>query len=325
MSPEAHAATLLELEDLRVRFASEGAQAPAVDGLSLAIRAGEVLALVGESGCGKTATALAIMGLLPHSASVSGVLSWEGAPLEPTRLRGRQIAMIFQEPATALNPVLSVLTQVSEPLRVHRRMGRAEARGATTELLAQAGLPQPEELLRAYPHQLSGGQRQRVMIAMALACQPRLLLADEPTTALDASVRAGILDTLDRLRRELGLAILLVSHDLGVVERIAQRVAVTYAGRIVEQAPAQAIFEAPTHPYTRALLACRPDPFSDDLPAAPIQGQPPSLTDRPAGCAFHPRCTQARPACAGAVPALAPLPGRSDHQLACPVVLGDQP
>jgi oligopeptide/dipeptide ABC transporter ATP-binding protein len=317
MSDETPAGTLLELEGLRVRFATPTGPALAVDGLDLRIRAGEVLALVGESGCGKTATALAIMDLLPANASVDGALRWEGEPMDPTKLRGRQIAMIFQEPATALNPVLSVLTQVAEPLRVHRRMGRTEARAEVLRLLAQAGLPEPEDLLGAYPHQLSGGQRQRVMIAMALACQPRLLLADEPTTALDASVRAGILDTLARLRRELGLAILLVSHDLGVVRRLADRAAVIYAGRIVESAPCEQLFEALGHPYTRALLACTPDPFSDAPPAEPIPGQPPDARARPPGCAFHPRCPEAEPRCAQRSPALAEVPGQSGQRVAC--------
>ncbi len=324
MSPETQGPPLLEIVDLRVHYTTSQGEAAAVDGLSLRVRTGEVLALVGESGCGKTATALAIMGLLPGNARIDGTLRWEGEPMDPDRLRGRQIAMIFQEPATALNPVLSVLTQVREPLRVHRRMGRAAARVEALRLLALAGLPRPDELLGAYPHQLSGGQRQRVMIAMALACQPRLLLADEPTTALDASVRAGILDTLAALRRDLGLAILLVSHDLGVVRRLADRVAVIHAGRIVESAPCDQLLEAPAHPYTRALLACTPDPFSDQPPAPPIQGQPPSPQDRPPGCAFHPRCPAAEPRCAQQVPVLEPVREQPSHQAACPLH-GDAP
>ncbi len=323
MSPTTHRQPLLEIEDLTVQFATADGPARAVDGLSLSIKPGEALALVGESGCGKTATALAIMDLLPAHATVSGTLRWDGAALDPRRQRGQGLAMIFQEPATALNPVLSVQTQVAEPLKVHRRLGRLAARQEVLRLLDLAGLPQPETLLGAFPHQLSGGQRQRVMIAMALACQPRLLLADEPTTALDASVRAGILDTLARLQRELGLAILLVSHDLGVVQRIADRVAVIYAGRIVELAPCQRLLEAPVHPYTRALLACLPDPFSDTPPAEPIPGQPPRATARPTGCAFHPRCPMAEPACLRLEPALEPM-ARAPHRLvACPLVHGE--
>ncbi len=317
-------APLLTLDDLRVTFPGPRGEAAAVDGLSLHIDTGQVLALVGESGCGKTATALAIMGLLPTTATVSGRVLWEGRPLDAAGQRGRDLAMIFQEPATALNPVLSVRAQVAEPLVVHRGLKGETARAEVIRLLSLAGLPQPEDLLGAYPHQLSGGQRQRVMLAMALACQPRLLLADEPTTALDASVRAGILDTLDCLRRDLGLAILLVSHDLGVVERIADMVAVIYAGRIVEEAPRERLFEAPVHPYTRALLACRPDPFSDVPPADAIPGQPPAISDRPEGCAFHPRCTRAVEACSRELPPLMPNDALQ-HHAACPVAVGGQP
>ena len=325
MSQQTSRAPLLQLEELTVEFTTRLGPARAVDGICLAIHPGEVLALVGESGCGKTATALAIMDLLPGNAHVGGRLRWEGSPLHAAQQRGRGLAMIFQEPATALNPVLSVQTQVAEPIKVHQGLGRHAARQEVLRLLGLAGLPQPETLLGAYPHQLSGGQRQRVMIAMALACHPRLLLADEPTTALDASVRAGILDTLARLQRELGLAILLVSHDLGVVHRIADRVAVIYAGRIVESATCELLLEAPAHPYTRALLACLPDPFSDTPPGEPISGQPPQAIDRPQGCAFHPRCPRAEAGCRRAVPALEPLARQPDQRVACPLTHGAAP
>jgi len=308
---------LLVLEDLTVRFPVDGGWGAAVDGLSLGIGAGEVLALVGESGCGKTATALAVMGLLPPEARVGGRMSWRGAALNPAARRGRELAMVFQEPATALNPVLKVSTQVAEPLRAHRGLRGDALHTEVLRMVELAGLPDGRALLHAYPHQLSGGQRQRVMLAMALACGPELLLADEPTTALDASLRAGLLETMEGLRRELGLSILLVSHDLGVVEHIAQRVAVVYAGRIVEQGSRERIFAAPSHPYTRALLACRVDPYGPPPNDEPIPGQPPSIGDRPGGCAFHPRCPLATPACGRQRPELIDLD--RDHRVACPI------
>jgi len=325
MSPASTAPPLLALEGLTVAFPTPGGLAPAVVDMDLVVHPGEVLALVGESGCGKTATALAVMDLLPPQARVSGAVLWKGQPLMATRQRGRDLSMVFQEPATALNPVLSVQTQVAEPLAVHRGLRGRTARTEVLRLLTLAGLPSAEDLLRAYPHQLSGGQRQRVMLAMALACEPELLLADEPTTALDASVRAGILDTLEELGDRLGLAILLVSHDLGVVERIAHRVAVIYAGRIVELAPREALFSRPTHPYTKALLACRPDPYSDAAPADPIPGQPPDIGQRPPGCAFHPRCPRAQASCSAVVPTLQPQAGAPQHAVACPHTKGSQP
>ncbi len=315
------ASPLLELQGLEVRFPLGAGQAAAVTGLDLHVEAGEVVALVGESGCGKSATALAIMGLLPPGATIAGRILWRGEPLVPEARRGRELAMVFQEPATALNPVARVRTQIAEPLRAHRRLRGAALREELRRCLVLAGLEPGDGMLEAYPHQLSGGQRQRVMLAMALACRPRLLLADEPTTALDASLKGGLLQTLDRLRRELGLAILLVSHDFGVVERIAQRIAVIYAGRIVEQAPGEAILSSARHPYTQSLLACRLDPFEPGPPRAPIQGQPPSLGQRPPGCAFHPRCPLAQPRCAREVPAPTPLAPGAQHRVACPVVL----
>jgi oligopeptide/dipeptide ABC transporter ATP-binding protein len=314
-------APLLRVEGLRVSFPCTGGLASAVDGIDLRVEAGEVLALVGESGCGKTATALAVMGLLPPEAREGGRLLWQGEPLDAEALRGRGLAMVFQEPAAALNPVLKVQTLIAEPLRVHRGLRGGPLRAELLRLLALAGLAEGAELLHAYPHQLSGGQRQRVLLAMALACEPRLLLADEPTTALDASHRAGLLDTLDQLRQRLDLAILLVSHDLGAVERIAQRVAVIYAGRIVELAPRQALFHDPVHPYTRALLACRLDRSDSTVQVAPIAGEPPALGRRPTGCAFHPRCPLARPSCRDERPALSPRSTDAKHRVACPVAL----
>ncbi len=289
--------------------------------LHLDIHTGEVLALVGESGAGKTATALAIMDLLPSNATVQGRILLDGQDLRtlpPRRrhaVRGRDIAMVFQEPATALNPVLRVRTQLAEPLRVHRRLRGAALQAEVRRLLALVGLAQGGSLEDAYPHQISGGQQQRVMLAMALTCQPRLLLADEPTTALDVTVQATLLDKLGALRSQLGLAILLVSHDLGVVASLADRVAVLYAGRIVELAPVAQLFDDPLHPYTRGLLASVPDPFDASSPPRPIPGQPPRASAFPEGCAFHPRCPLVRSRCRQQVPEL--TTARPSHEHAC--------
>jgi len=314
---------LLQLDGLQVSFRTAGGPLVAVRDLSLRIDPGSILALVGESGSGKTVTALAVMDLLPSHASVEGAVLYQGRDLralpeaERNALRGRQVAMVFQEPTSALNPVLRVAAQVAEPLRVHLGLSRSAARQESLRLLTLAGLPDPASVADAYPHQLSGGQCQRVLLAMALACSPRLLLADEPTTALDVTVQAGILERLARLRDELGLAILLVSHDLAVVSSLADRVAVMYAGSLVEQAPVERLFREPAHPYTRGLLACLPDPFRPGSPPVPIPGQPPDPLEPVAGCAFHPRCAQAFARCREERPAMEPVPGSDEHQAAC--------
>ena len=293
---------LLEISGLVVTFPRpDGTAVPVVRGLSLAVGRGEFVGLVGESGCGKSMAALAVLGLVPPPGRIAGgSIRLEGRELvgcsepELRAIRGRRVGLVFQEPAAALNPVLTVGHQVVEAIRAHRRTSTADARRRAVELLARLALPEPERRLRDYPHQLSGGQRQRVLLAIALAAGPDLLIADEPTTALDVTVQAQVLELLAELRRELGLAVLLITHDLAVVAGSCDRVAVAYAGRVVEEGSVAELFGAPLHPYTRGLLASvprlgRPAPRGA-LPSIP--GQVPSPADLPAGCAFHPRCAE---------------------------------
>jgi len=294
---------------------------PVVEDLSLTIAPGEMLGLVGESGCGKSVTALAIMRLLatPPMHIRKGAVRFGGRELlglsepEMEGLRGDDIAMIFQEPMTSLNPVFTVGDQIAEALRLHRGMGAKAAMAEAANLLTLVGIPAAGEAVTRYPHQLSGGQRQRVMIAMALACEPELLIADEPTTALDVTVQAQILDLLDELRRNRGMAVLLITHDLGVVSQYCDRVAVMYGGRIVEVAPSVELFAHPRHRYSAALLATIPaaNPPGTELPA--IAGSVPPPGHRPPGCAFAPRCTAAIARCASEMPALA----GGTHQFRC--------
>jgi peptide/nickel transport system ATP-binding protein len=298
---------VLEVSNLRVRFG----QTAAVRGVSLRIQRGETHCLVGESGCGKSVTALAVMGLLARGAErQADVLRFHDHDLSRlnergmSRLRGDKLAMIFQEPMTSLNPAYTIGSQMTEVLARHRQIDRRAARERAAELLGRVGITAPGLRLGQYPHQLSGGLRQRVMIATALLCDPELLIADEPTTALDVTVQAQILRLLQRLQRELGLALLLITHDLGIVARVAQRVSVMYAGQVVESAPVEALFAAPTHPYTRGLLACIPVPGTSrrDLPLGSIPGTVPRIAPGFVGCGFRDRCAQAAEVCAGAVP-----------------------
>ncbi len=314
---------LLELKNLTVEFPSPSGPVAAVREISLSLAAGETLALVGESGSGKSVTSLAIMGLLPPQARLSGSVMLQGRDLSTARatelqqLRGAQMAMIFQEPMTALNPVMRVGDQVAEAVKAHHpEVSKAEAREQATKALREVAIPSPERRSRDYPHQLSGGQRQRVMIAMAIVNRPALLIADEPTTALDVTVQAQILELLADLRRRLGLAMLFVSHDLAVVGRVSDRIAVMYAGRIVESGPAREIFEHPSHPYTRGLLASIPTLKTNrHEPLKAIEGMVPSPGALPAGCSFAPRCPLCIPACEAAMPALVELaPG---HEARC--------
>ncbi|MBI3620714.1 MAG: ABC transporter ATP-binding protein [Nitrospirae bacterium] len=315
---------LLTITGLSTGFDTEAGLLTAVNGVSLEIGAGRVLGLVGESGCGKTITALSVMRILPPAGRIiGGAIRFQGVDLlslperEMQRVRGRKIAMIFQEPMTALNPVLTVGEQIAEMLRHHLGMTRGDARARAIDLLRQVGIPSPEERYRAYPHQLSGGLRQRVMIAMAVSCEPALIFADEPTTALDVTIQAQILDLLRRLQRELHLSLVLVSHDLGVIAQMADEVAVMYAGRIVEQAPTARLFTEPLHPYTQGLIQSLPHRAARDrrqrLTAIP--GSVPRLEQLPSGCAFHPRCTVAIGRCAAEEPALKPL--APAHQARC--------
>jgi oligopeptide/dipeptide ABC transporter ATP-binding protein len=312
--------TLLDVHDLTVAFGS-GPDAPrALDGISFTIDAGERVALVGESGSGKTVTALAVMGLIdPPGRIVGGSIRFDGDELvgmsEPDyrARRGRDVAMVFQDPGQALNPVQRVLDQVAEALEVHG-VARVDARARAQSLLDQVGLLDDPRRVRAYPHQLSGGMRQRVLLAIALANRPKLLLADEPTTALDATTQAEVLALLDQVRRDVGLAILFVTHDLSVVARIADRVVVLYAGRIVESAPTRDLFTSPRHPYTRGLLASSPRLHAARGVLPAISGQPPALGAVPEGCAFHPRCLHAVPQCRVEVP---PATTRDGRTVAC--------
>jgi len=305
-------AALLDVEDLSVTFPSERGVVHAVDGASLHVEAGETLALVGESGSGKSVTALTLLGLAGDAARVvRGRARFDGIDLlqlprrELRRLRGNRIGMIFQEPMSSLNPVLTIGKQVAEPIRLHRGLSWHAARERAVELLERVSIPDARHRLDSYPHHFSGGMRQRVMIAMALACDPRLIIADEPTTALDVTVQAQILALLRRVTEETGAALLLITHDLGVVARAADRVAVMYAGRIAETAPVRELYARPAHPYTQGLL--------DSVPTltgrpgsrlATIPGQPPDLAGLPPGCPFAPRCPHARADCRDARPVL---------------------
>ena len=313
---------LLEISGLVVTFPRpDGTAVPVVRGLSLAVARGEFVGLVGESGCGKSMAALAVLGLVPPPGRIAGgSIRLEGRELvgcsepELRAIRGRRVGLVFQEPAAALNPVLTVGHQVVEAIRAHRRTSTADARRRAVELLARLALPEPERRLRDYPHQLSGGQRQRVLLAIALAAGPDLLIADEPTTALDVTVQAQVLELLAELRRELGLAVLLITHDLAVVAGSCDRVAVAYAGRVVEEGSVAELFGAPLHPYTRGLLASVPrlgwPAPRGALPSIP--GQVPSPADLPAGCAFHPRCAERLAQCSEVDPERRELaPGRA--------------
>jgi oligopeptide/dipeptide ABC transporter ATP-binding protein len=288
---------LLEVEGLRTSFFTRDGVVRAVDGISFAVDRGEIMGLVGESGCGKSVTSLSIMRLVaPPGRIEAGTIRFDGRDLltlnasEMRAIRGQQIAMIFQQPTSSLNPVWDAGHQIGEVLEIHRGMRPAEARVRALELLRMVGIPDPERRLAAYPHELSGGMAQRVMIAMALACEPDLLIADEPTTALDVTIQAQILDLLRSLRDELGTAIILITHDLGVVAEMCDRVAVMYAGEIVEQAEVATLFRDPRHPYTRGLIGSIPVPGIVRRDLAVIPGNVPNLIDLPAGCRFAPRC-----------------------------------
>jgi peptide/nickel transport system ATP-binding protein len=303
--------TLLEVEDLRTEFATDEGTVRAVDGVSFSVPEGATFGVVGESGCGKSVTALSILRLVaPPGRIAGGRIAYRGRDLltlpdaEMRDIRGHKISMIFQEPATALNPVMPAGEQVAEAIRLHRKASRAEARAATIELFRRVGIPLPEERVDSYPHQMSGGMRQRVMIAMALACRPDLLIADEPTTALDVTIQAQILDLLADLRRELGMSVLLITHDLGVVAETCERVLVMYAGQVVEESDTAALFARPRHPYTIGLLRSLPRAGERVDRLREIPGMVPPLTRLPAGCRFRDRCDRASERCAAEEPAL---------------------
>jgi oligopeptide/dipeptide ABC transporter ATP-binding protein len=300
---------LLELDDLHTHFSTYRGTLRAVDGVSLSVKRGETLALVGESGCGKSVTALSVMRLIRRPGRiVSGRIVFDGQDLlsmkksEMVEIRGSRIAMVFQDPLSTLNPTFSVGNQIVETLRVHRIARGRQARERAVELLETMGIPAAADRLRSYPHELSGGMRQRVMIAIAVSCHPDLLIADEPTTALDVTLQAQIMDLLARVKRERGLAVLLITHDLGIVSQFAQRAAVMYAGQIVEQASVSELMEEPLHPYTQGLLRCVPRLGRPDIPMRPIEGTVPDLVALPPGCRFAPRCPEAMERCSEADP-----------------------
>ena len=317
-------AKILEIENLQTQFFTSAGTVRAVDGITYTVDEGESVAIVGESGCGKSVSALSILRLIPDPPGrvVGGSIRFMGMDIlalsdeEIRKVRGRRIAMVFQEPMTSLNPVLTIGLQLTETLEHHLGMTRDAARARATELLGMVGISDPERRLAQYPHHLSGGMRQRVMIAMALCCEPQLIIADEPTTALDVTIQAQILELMRDLTRRLGVALIIITHNLGVVARYADRVNVMYAGKIIEQGSALQIYHHPSHPYTLGLLKSVPrldQPRKEKLD--PIEGQPPDLTRLGAGCAFQPRCRYAVERCANEIPALEPV--SEGHTSAC--------
>jgi peptide/nickel transport system ATP-binding protein/oligopeptide transport system ATP-binding protein len=316
---------LLEVENLSVALPTRAGYRNAVDDLSLTVGAGEVVGIAGESGSGKTMTALSLFGLLPNGARVTGSARLDGTDLLALRgrrlraVRGRQVAMVSQDPSAALHPILTIGTQLTEHMRYHLGVSKSESLTRAAALLDTVRIPDPEQALSSYPGQFSGGMRQRIAIAVALAAEPRLLVADEPTTALDVTVQAGILRLLDRLCRERDMAVIVITHDLGVMSAIARRVHVMYAGRLAEAGPTSRLLSRPRHPYTRGLLDALPHPEAGQAPLVPIAGTPPSLGAVPGGCAFHPRCGYAVASCATERPEPVQASGEpGPHLLACP-------
>ncbi|RUT32466.1 ABC transporter ATP-binding protein [Arsenicitalea aurantiaca] len=318
------AAPLVAIDTLTISLPSaDGQRLFPVREVSLEIGRGDIVGLAGESGSGKTITALSLLGLLPPGGRMSGRIDFEGrdlvglGPAEISAVRGRDIAMVFQDPMTALHPMLSIERQLTEHLRHHRGVDAKAARERAIELLELVRIPDAATALRRYPHQFSGGMRQRIAIAMALCCGPKLLIADEPTTALDVTVQAGILRLLQRLRTELGLSVLLITHDMGVMSALTDRVAVMYAGRIVEQGMRGDVLGRPRHPYTYGLLGALPHDRGEEMVLRPLEGTPPAIGALPQGCPFHPRCQFAQPVCRTAEPALRTVaPGRA---IACTI------
>jgi oligopeptide/dipeptide ABC transporter ATP-binding protein len=315
--------SLLELRGLTTAFQTARGEISAIEDISFDLNAGEILGIVGESGSGKSVTALTIMGLLPQPPAriAAGSVRFAGeelttaSPNRMEKIRGAGISMVFQEPMTSLNPVFTIGEQIMETVRAHERMSASAQRERAIEMLDRVGIASATKRLNDYPHQLSGGQRQRVMIAMSLACRPKLLIADEPTTALDVTIQAQVLDLLMDLRDELGMAIMIITHNMGVIAEVADRVLVMYAGRIIEQSPAADLFNRPQHPYTKGLLACVPTLQQDRHRLIAIPGSLPEPARRPPGCRFAPRCTYRIEACRTAIPPL--VMQREDRAVAC--------
>ncbi|USG68314.1 ABC transporter ATP-binding protein [Brevibacillus ruminantium] len=314
---------LLEITGLQTEFVTQGGVVRAVDGVDLVLHKGETLGVVGESGCGKSVTSLSIIGLLPKGQSriSSGDIQFEGKSLlslseaEIRKIRGNRLAMIFQEPMTSLNPVFKIGHQISESVRFHLKLGKKAAWAHSIEMLRKVGIPRPEQIADEYPHQLSGGMRQRVMIAMAMACNPQLLIADEPTTALDVTIQAQILDLMRDLQKTEGTAILMITHDLGVVAEMCDRVVVMYAGQVVEEADVKTLFRDPKHPYTKGLMASLPQLAGNQTRLQSIPGNVPNPLDMPPGCRFAPRCSFKTDACDSVKPELVEV--EAEHKCRC--------
>lgn len=308
---------MLTIDNLRTSFLQSGNKLTVIEGVSLTVEPGETVGVVGESGCGKSVTSMSIMQLLGRNVEMSGSIRFQDKELltlsdkEMQKIRGNDIAMIFQEPMTSLNPLHPIGKQISEPLRRHMGLSKQAAKERTIELLRQVGIPRADEIITDYPHQLSGGMRQRVMIAMAMACEPKLLIADEPTTALDVTIQAQILELMKKVRNDRGTSIMLITHDLGVVAEMCHRVIVMYAGQIVEEADVKKLFDEPKHPYTRGLMKSMPSVNVNQERLDAIPGAVPLLSEMPAGCRFAPRCSQVMDICREKNPELMPV---SDSQ-----------
>ncbi len=317
-------ATLLKVRDLEVQFSTDEGIVRAVNGISYDLEQGRTLGIVGESGCGKSVSALSLLRLVPQPVGriVNGEVQFQGRDLmgvstaELRQIRGEQIAMIFQDPMSSLNPVLTIGRQIDEAQQLHFGLSKKEARGRTIELLDHVGIPSPQDRVNDYPHQFSGGMQQRAMIAMAISCKPKLLIADEPTTALDVTIQAQVIELLGRLREEFGMAVILITHDLALVAGFCENIIVMYAGYIVEHAPANELFKAPKHPYTASLLQSIPSMETErGNKLAAIPGAPPDMVHLPKGCPFAPRCTYAQDKCREQLPQLDPL--ADGHTLRC--------
>ncbi|RXT04293.1 ABC transporter ATP-binding protein [Ammoniphilus sp. CFH 90114] len=317
-------APILEVRNLKTTFKQSRSSITVVDGVDFTLEPGETLGIVGESGCGKSVTSLSIMRLLGKNAVTDGTIAFEGKNLlalsekEMKKVRGNRVAMIFQEPMTSLNPLHSVGKQISEPLRNHLGLSKAQAKERTIQLLNAVGIPRADEIFSSYPHQLSGGMRQRVMIAMAMACQPKLIIADEPTTALDVTIQAQILELMKKLKKDNGTSIVMITHDLGVVAEMCERVIVMYAGQVVEEADIRTLFRSPKHPYTIGLMKSMPDFTEDQDRLQAIPGTVPLLSDLPKGCRFAPRCEWATDRCHQAAPELISV--TEQHRVRCVLV-----